>query len=49
MKITSQISTMMRETQIGIENYQTMIVFCGDHNMHSPIFHIIHPPTFVCG
>jgi hypothetical protein len=26
----------MRETWIGIENYQTMTIFCVDHNLLTP-------------
>jgi len=36
MKIIFQISTMMHETWMGIENYQTMIVLCAHYSMHSP-------------
>ncbi len=31
-----QIFTMMHETLIGTENYQTMTIFCVHHSMHSP-------------
>jgi hypothetical protein len=42
VKIIFQISTMivwqfsMHETWIGIENCQTITIFCVQHNMHSP-------------
>jgi hypothetical protein len=28
--------TLMHETWIGIENYETVTMFCGHHSMHSP-------------
>jgi hypothetical protein len=31
-----QISTMMHETWIGIENYQIVIVFCVYHSLLTP-------------
>jgi hypothetical protein len=37
MKIIFQISTMMHETWIGIENYQIVIIFCGDCSLPTPI------------
>jgi hypothetical protein len=36
MKIIFQISTMMHETWIDIENYQIVTVFCVDHNLPTP-------------
>ncbi len=40
MKIIFQIFTSMHETWIGIENCQTMIVFCVDHSLPIPLVEI---------